>query len=308
MGLLLDTHTGQLVTLSVRTLIGRAPACQIALADPRASAEHAVVAWSGERWELRDLGSAGGTTLDGRPLPSGARAPLSKRARLAFAGGDDWILADDRGAGPASRDEVSGALVHSEIGILALPFADDPRATLFRRSDGRWFVEIGDEHRAIDDREALDLGGGCWRVYLPSELGPLPTMIHTGRTPLVLGDVQLVFSPGLDEAQVDVRIQTDDGNEYALPGRSCRDLLLALARARVEDARRGRAADEQGWIRASELADRLHYTAARLSLEIFRARGMFGKQGFTDAMQLIERRAPRGEIRIGVVRLDVPRA
>jgi hypothetical protein len=84
-------------------------------------------------------------------------------------------------------------------------------------------------------------------------------------------------------------------------------VLLTLARARIEDARDGLAAGEQGWIYASDLARMLQYTAERLNLEIFRSRSLFAKLGFADATELIERRPATRQLRIGVARLQVTR-
>ncbi|HEX7840707.1 MAG TPA: FHA domain-containing protein [Kofleriaceae bacterium] len=307
MGLLLDTRSGRLITLSARTLIGRSPVCLVQIDDPRASAEHAVIAWSGECWEIRDLGSLNGTWLDGRRLAAGERAPLHCDGRLAFGGADAWIVADDRPAGPGARNEATSEVIHSTSGILALPSSDDPQATIFRHADGQWLVELGTELRTIADREPIDLGGHRWWLFLPNELGPLPRTLQAEGAPLVLEEVRLRFAPSLDEEHVDVRVSTDDGKEWGLPSRSSHYMLLTLARARLKDARTSVAPEEQGWIYASDLADMLQYSPERLNLEIFRARSLFAKLGFADSAHLIERRTASRQLRIGVARLDVTR-
>ena len=307
MGLLLDTRSGRLITLSARALVGRSSACSVLIDDPRASAEHAAIAWSGEHWEVRDLGSLNGTWLDGRRLTAGERAPLQRDSRLAFGGGDAWILADVRPAGPAARNEATSEIVHSTSGLLALPSADEPRATIFRRADGQWLIELGSELRTLADRDRLDLDSAAWLVFLPGELGPLPDTLEAEGSPLVLGAITLSFAPSLDEEHVDVRVRTDDGNERLLPPRSSHYMLLTLARARIKDAQDGVAPDEQGWIYSTDLADMLQYTAERLNLEIFRCRTLFARLGCVDATQLIERRASSRQLRIGTARLHVTR-
>jgi hypothetical protein len=306
-GLLLDTRSGRLVALSAHTVIGRSPACSIVLDDLRASAEHAAISWSGERWEVRDLGSLNGTWLDSRRLAPGERAPVRANARLAFGGSDAWLLADDRAAGPAARNEATGEIVHSTTGLLALPSAGDPQATIYRCSDGQWLVELGVELCATRDRAQLELSGARWALFLPNELGLVPTTLKVEGSPLVLTDVSLWFAPSMDEEHVDVRVRTDDGKEWLLPPRSSHYMLLTLARLRLEDARSGAAPDEQGWVYASRLADMLQYTPERLNLEIFRSRSLFAKLGFVDATHLVERRTVTRQLRIGVVRLHVAR-
>jgi len=307
MGLLFDTHSGRLITLSAHTLVGRSPACLVVIDDPRVSAEHAAIAWAGERWELHDLSSRNGTALDGRRLAAGARAPLARDCRLAFGGGEPWILADDRPAGPGARNEATGELAHSMSGILALPSVDDPRATLFRRGDA-WFAEVGSELRAVADRDRLDVGDAAWSLFLPAELAALPETLKAGGAPPELGDIALWFAPSLDEEHVDVRVRTTDGHDAALPARSSHYMLLTLARARLQDARNGVAPEEQGWLYAADLARMLQYTAERLNLEIFRARAQFAKLGIVDSAQLIERRTASRQLRIGVVQLYLTRS
>lgn len=305
MGLLLDTRSGRLITLSARTLVGRSPGCDVRLDDPRVSAEHAAIAWSGEHWELRDLGSLNGTWLDGRRLGAGERAAIRRDSRLAFGEDDAWIVADDRAVGPAARSEATAEVVHSTSGILALPSAADPQATIFRRADGQWLAELGAELRAIADRDALEVGGDRWWLFLPGELARLPTTLKAGGGPLVLADVELVFAHSLDEEQADLQVRADDGRELSLPPRSSHYVLLTLARARIRDAQNGIAVDEQGWTYSSDLSRMLQYTPERLNLEIFRARTLFAKLGFADAPQLIERRAISRQLRIGAARVQV---
>jgi hypothetical protein len=306
-GVLLDTRSGSLIALSVRTIVGRSAACRVVIEDPRASAEHAAIAWSGECWEVRDLGSLNGTWLDGRRLAAGERAPVRHNSRLAFGGVDPWILTDDRPAGPGARNVATSELVHSTSGILALPSVDDPRATIYQRADGQWLAEVGTELHMVADRAVLDLGGVRWLLFLPSELAAVPQTLKDEGSPLVFRDVSLQFAPSMDEEHVDVRVCTDDGKESLVPTRSSHDMLLTLARARIADAQAGIAVEEQGWIYASKLADMLQYTAERLNLEIFRARLLFAKLGFTDSTNLIERRTASRQIRIGVARLYVTR-
>ncbi|MGF1506903.1 MAG: FHA domain-containing protein [Chloroflexi bacterium] len=51
--------------LRARTIIGRAPTCDIVLPEPFASLEHAAVTLRDDQWWLEDLGSRNGTYLNG---------------------------------------------------------------------------------------------------------------------------------------------------------------------------------------------------------------------------------------------------
>ena len=79
-------------------VIGRDPACEVAVDDPSMSRRHALIVRRGGRFHLRDLGSSNGTYLDGvlyndeRPLRDGARFRVGKT---------DFVLRDP---GDAARD------------------------------------------------------------------------------------------------------------------------------------------------------------------------------------------------------------
>lgn len=63
--------------------VGRTRAAPLQLQDPAVSERHAELKWTGCRWELRDLGSSNGTTLNGTLLqPKGVHTGLG------------WLLAD----------------------------------------------------------------------------------------------------------------------------------------------------------------------------------------------------------------------
>jgi hypothetical protein len=55
---------GQVLPLAAFTTIGRAESNAIIVADPYASAEHALVAWRSGQWWLEDRGSRNGTLLN----------------------------------------------------------------------------------------------------------------------------------------------------------------------------------------------------------------------------------------------------
>jgi hypothetical protein len=48
-------------------VLGRDPACDIVLDDPRVSKRHASLLWADEGWTLEDLDSKNGTLINGRP-------------------------------------------------------------------------------------------------------------------------------------------------------------------------------------------------------------------------------------------------
>jgi hypothetical protein len=307
-GLLLDRRTCRLVPLATRSLIGRSPACLAFVDDLRASAEHAVISWTGEHWEVRDLGSLNGTWLDGRRLTAGERVMIGRDATLGLGAPDAaWILVDDHAAGPSARNAATGEIIHASAGLLALPSTDDPRATVFWNAEAGWRIELQGEVSAVEDRACVNVDHVVWTLFLPPRLGPVPDTLEARGEALELTAISLGFAPSMDEEHVDVLVRTADGRTLPVPTRSNHYMLLTLARARLEDAENGIAIADQGWIYASAFAEMLQYSPERLNIEIFRARALFAKLGFVDATQLIERRASTRQLRIGVARLDVAR-
>ena len=68
MGVLERADGARRIALGGRVLAGRGERCDLRLASPRASGEHAVLTWRDGGWHVRDLGSRNGTLIDGEPL------------------------------------------------------------------------------------------------------------------------------------------------------------------------------------------------------------------------------------------------
>ena len=65
---------GLCVPLAPVTVVGRDPACDVALADPRVSRRHVEIVADGMAFRFRDLGSSNGTRLNGIALAQGTVA------------------------------------------------------------------------------------------------------------------------------------------------------------------------------------------------------------------------------------------
>jgi pSer/pThr/pTyr-binding forkhead associated (FHA) protein len=78
-----------------RFVIGREEGCDLVLDDPKVSREHAeIVGSNGPFRVLRDLGSANGTLVNGRPLhpPAGFTAGSAGETELS---GGEWLIFGD---------------------------------------------------------------------------------------------------------------------------------------------------------------------------------------------------------------------
>lgn len=304
MGVLERLQSRRTVSLSSRHIVGRSRACLLHLDNPTVSGAHALIEWTdaGE-WAIRDLGSKNGTFIDGRRLAADAAARLATGTRIAFGGESEvWKLVDARAPGPvaASRD---GEYRYPELGMIALPSVDEPTLTVFVE-DERCFVDGDSGSVELADGARLSVADSEWTLLVPEVLRET-ARVNRG---LSLRDVSLSFVVSRDEENVELEV-SGDGMSTRVPHRSYHYLLLTLARARLEEAKRGDlTAGEQGWIDSRSLQDMLRVDPEQLNLHVFRARRQMAALGVRDAALLVERRAGSRQLRLGLERVSVVRA
>jgi len=83
-----DLDSGQRYSFRSSFSIGRDPACDLHLDHPRISGHQAVVEWRQGSWQLRDLGSTNGTSLDSRRIQGWVR--LEEGQVIRFASSRTW--------------------------------------------------------------------------------------------------------------------------------------------------------------------------------------------------------------------------
>lgn len=308
MARIVDPRTGEVHTLRARTRIGRSRANDLCLDDPRASGEHALIAYAGHGWLLRDLGSRNGSFLgDRRLLPAEPQA-LAPGDLLGFGAAEaSFEVLDLDPPRPAAfpLDEGPGAApIEAPGDLLLLPDALAPLASIHRLGSGSWVIEQGGEERPVADRDTLTLQGRRFRLSLPEDLDGT---WRPAAPPLTLARVRLDFVVSQDEEHVALTLFTPEGPR-SLGARSGHYLLLTLARLRSRDAARGLPLGEQGWVHQDELLRMLAIDANVLHVWIHRARRLVADAGVVDAAALIERRSAAGQLRIGMEELTVRRA
>lgn len=75
-------------------LLGRIPGNQVVISDPSVSARHARLRLGGGVWTLADLGSVGGSAVDGEPVAS--LLPLAPGSAIRLGGVDLVFSPHDR--------------------------------------------------------------------------------------------------------------------------------------------------------------------------------------------------------------------
>jgi hypothetical protein len=295
MGALRDLRTGLRAPLADLHRVGRSPDCALVVEGGFASREHAIVSWSGERWEVRDLGSHNGTTVDGARLPPGVRVPLAKGARLGFGGEETHELSDDRPPEPLAR-AADGSWREGEGGLLELSI-DGRAAVVIRDARGGWRLEQEDAVRPVHTGEQLADG---LTLLLPDDLSP--TRPRTADEEPVAR-----FKVSLDEEHVSLTV-FEGRRPCDLGARSHTYLLLTLGRARLADVDRADLPDEErGWVDTATLARGLRTDLRYLNVLVHRARRQAIEAGLACAHQLVERRDPARQIRLGLARVEVVR-
>jgi len=300
MALLEDSTDSGLHLLPAQTLIGRSRTCQLRIAAPEVSGQHALLRWTEKRWELRDLGSRNGTFVNGRRLPPGERVLLSAGDRIGL-GADDgrWRLSNAAAPAALARALDGGEVISASGGLLALPpDAEPPEVLVFRDPEGRWVVERDAVLSPAGDTLVAD--GRSWQLFLPE---PDEETLRAG-APSV-HEIQLRFEVSSDEEYARMTIGHRD-DVIPLQARAHHYLLLTLARIRLEDqARDPEQPSAHGWVHLEDLARMLRQRERQLNLQVFRARKQVAEAGVEEAASIVERRPSSRQLRIGVSDLVV---
>jgi len=299
--------------------IGRALSCDVRLASPGVSSQHAAIQWTGASWTIRDLGSRNGTLVNKHRL-SNASFPLAPGDEIVFGDPQErWLWVDGSAPAPCAVT-VDGTLLEANAGMLFLPSENSPTATVFLR-DEEWMLELGGEVQAVHDGQQIDVGGELFRLQLPS-LAPTVDRTQTVFPETSIVDARVSFFVSMDEEHVRIFLESA-GRTREVAGRAFHYMLLLLARQRRQDALAGIAAADAGWMYTDELAAALAIDPTILNVHVCRARkaAQFQQRKdesdeaarlrkakepeFRDPYELLQRRT--GQMRLGVANITIDR-
>lgn len=285
--------------LAAEHVIGRLPLCHLTIPASFVSTAHALLRWTGQRWELRDLGSRNGTFVDDQRVGVGTAVRVAIGARIVFGeSSETWQVVED---GPPTAMAV--ALDGDERSLLssghvAVPSNEDPQATIYPDGEG-WALELDDVRTSLEPGQCFAVAGRQWRFDCPSG-AQVTGATATGLKRL--SEVMLRFEVSNDEEHVRLVVE-GPAVTHDLGHRGCFYLAMVLLRQRLreEDA----ATPEPGWIDREQLLRMVpEYTSSsHLNVDICRLRQSLFDVGVQDAARVVDRR--RGQIRFGAERATI---
>jgi hypothetical protein len=302
--LLREQRSGRTSVPEPDFLVGRSSRCGLMIDEAYVSSQQAHIRWTGEGWEIKDLGSRNGTFVDGVALKAGLSQPLRQGARVTFGHEEQaWLFDDDTPPLAMVVPMKGGAPLLMEGDMLGIPSADDPRATLYRGADGRWVLERQDDPVVtIEHGWLFEVGGLPWRFSCPDAMARTTANEH----PAQVAELRLEFAVTRDEEHVELRAFVGGGAQpIDLGSRAHNYLLLTLARQRLIEAQRGEPESSCGWFYQEDLAEALGTNPNQINIDIFRIRKQIAVLGVADAANIIERRPRTRQLRIGVRHLAV---
>lgn len=288
---------GPQAELSSWTVVGRAPTADITVKSRLVSGHHAVVHYGEGAWRVRDLGSRNGTFIDGERLPTGQERVLRTGQRLTF--GDVAFLVQDLSAPVARAVREDGQGRVEGAGLLAIPDADAPVATVHLARTGRWLLETEEGVEPVEDGAVVQIDRVGWKLSLPVGVD---RTLEADRE-LRLEGATLTVRVSRNQERVAVVLETD-GARTELESRAHSYLLFLLARQLLEEGERPPA--ERGWMDQTVLCAMLKIERRTLNVQVYRARKQLVQAGFIDGAQIIERRRSTEELRLGVMNVRVP--
>ena len=297
--------------LRSRHLVGRSATAHLRLDEPMISGEHATLRWNGRVWEIHDLASRNGTTLDGRRLAAGERATLARGAILGFGKqGNRWQLVDDAAPVVMAVPDSGGEPRLAVDELLALPDDERPDVVVYRDRAGEWIAEhLGKSMRVSDGARWL-AGGQHWVLHLPEVAA---TTWDADRAALGLQHITLRFAVTRDEEHVELTAIVG-GESIDLGSRAHLYVLLTLARARLADrelaAQPAQASDaatarSHGWRYQDELAGMLGMDEQYLNVAVYRCRRQLAALGIAGSANIIERRMSSRQVRLGIDSVEI---
>ncbi len=282
--------------------VGRSPRNYLRLDFPEISGQHATLQWSESGWRIRDLNSRNGVYLDGHRLTPDQQQVIFAGTHISFgAGHATFTMIDDAAPEPMARALDDGHFIAGDAGLLPLPTADRPSATIYRCLDGSWQLESAGGKQRVEDGQLVQVDGLSFELHLYE--GAAETRDAASNTLSLLSST-LHFRVSRDREHV--ALSVIGARVVDLGARSHHYPLLLLAQAQLNDRHNpALGPGEQGWVAVDQLAAQLRTDATYINVGVFRCRKQLAAAGVLGAEQIIERRRGTGQLRLGVKSFEI---
>jgi hypothetical protein len=302
MGRLKHCGSGQSLILRPEHVVGRSASASQRLEFPLVSSQHALLRWHASTWEVRDLGSRNGTSVNGARLVPAQSVRLEKGDVLRFGdASQDWMLEDASAPATMIVPSDGGDPVTADSGVFGFPSTECPDVMIYSGSLGQWQLERQDEPiTVLADGQTFEAGGRRWRFFCPDS-APRTATVEEGHEVRFL---RLCLAVSRDEEHVELKVECC-GQTHDLGSRSHNYLLLTLARERRRDADAGVPDSACGWMYQDTLLDALAIPPTQLNIDVFRIRKHFATIQLVDPAHIIERRPGTKQLRLGTSRIAI---
>jgi len=298
---LIKSQTSEKITIHVNHTFGRDEKTNLShLESPGASRNHAVIAWDGDVWQIKDT-SSNGSFINGVRLPRGVYQQIKDGSKIQFGNlpSETWEVLDLNPPITCLRPLTkNGKLIPlHDVEILLI---EEKEIMIYMSEEGDWVCEVDDETHTLKSGHKVGFGNQYWQFM---DAKPCEATATSNMAPPP-GDIEFGFNVSRDEEHVSLKLIIDN-TEIDFGERSHHYLLLHLARHRLGDRQRGLELSEQGWMSTDQLVRDLGMTLQHANTQIYRFRKLVANQLPEACLlhQVIERRP--GQLRFAYHKIRV---
>lgn len=297
MAIILNTSTGEQISLLTQHIFGRHPATShTLLINPDTSRMHASIFWDGEHWILLDS-STNGSFINGKHISRGHKIALAAADKIHFGNpnGDAWLIVNVDAPKSILVPETPGLSTIELESLAVLPSEESPEITLYISPMGHWICESEAGISVLKNGDRVGTNQNTWRFV---EANPTTETVQLDKKPeFDTSSLAMNFEVSQNEEHVSLQVKMDD-KTFDLGLRNHHYLILLLARQRLSDKAAGLSEKEQGWIDKELLSKMLGQNESHINIQVYRFRKQMVNALPTSLVlpQIIERRTR--EIRI----------
>lgn len=290
--------------LAERSLIGRAIQCWLRINHTSVSKEHAIVAYEAGGWTVKDLGSRNGTWANGKRLDPGVSTRVDRHSSVRF-GDIELSLEESDPPTLCAQKTRTGDYLVAKSGLLSLPDDDNPTASISEVAPRVWTLDHLGQVTTVQDGDTVYVGDQRFllRVPGPSARRLLESTVRVGAE-VGLADLTLRLDVSRDQESIATRLEGET-RSLEVPSRTTHQLLLVLARKRLDDRCSGVVEDECGWVYSDELAGMMGADLQKVNVDVYRLRQQLAALGVAEASRIVERRPTSHQVRLGMPRIVI---